>query len=264
MPVAARIGRAGRVGLVLAAGLAGGGTALALGAGNSGGVITACVQGTVGATSPFVPLTIPGNVRIIDPSEQQACTTTPGSVTRQHEITWNNVGAQGVPGAIGANGRVGATGPSGPITITMPTVRPGAAPIGGVQLNDGNKLVRFKILSLSVLPSEQRAFSGPGPAGGVAGNFKFGAFVIRKTIDQVSPVLFRSAAVGSSAKSGLLLVQVPSETGLHTLTGKLTDVSVPAVQDSANELEEVAFEFKTISITWVNGGISTSDSWAAP
>lgn len=264
MPVAATIGRAGKVGLVLAAGLAGGGAALAVAAGNSGGVITACVEGTVGATSPFVPLTIPGNVEIIDPSQQQTCTSTPGSVTLQQEITWNNAGAQGVPGRIGAKGRVGATGPSGPITIATPTVRPGAATIGGVQIDDGNKLVRFKILSLSVPPSEQSAFSGPGPAGDVPGNFKFGAFVIKREIDRASPVLFGAVADGSSFKTGLLLVQVRSASGLHTLTGQLTGVSVPAVQDGSGELEEVAFVFRSISFSWADGGISTSDSWAAP
>jgi hypothetical protein len=64
----------GRAALLLAVGAAGGGAALAVASVPDGsGLVSACYQVT--AAGATVPVTTPGNVRIIDPSANQHCNT---------------------------------------------------------------------------------------------------------------------------------------------------------------------------------------------
>lgn len=63
-------------------------------------------------------------------------------------------------------------------------------------------------------------------------------------------------------RQGCLLVAVG-------IAGGGAALAVASVPDSsgvvrAYELEELGFVFRSTSVTWTNGGISTSNSWAAP
>jgi Type VI secretion system effector, Hcp len=101
------IGRPWKAVLLVAVGAAGGGAALAVASvPDSSGVIHACYG--VSAAGSTVPSTSAGNLRIIDPSANQHCNTTPGLTPAfENTIAWNTAGPPGTPGAPGAPGAPG-------------------------------------------------------------------------------------------------------------------------------------------------------------
>jgi type VI secretion system secreted protein Hcp len=228
--------------LLLAVGAAGGGAALAVASiPDQNGVIHACYALAPGST---LPTTTPGNLRIIDPTAGQTCSTgnpaggPPGEAT----LSWNTAGP---PGATGAQGLPGATGPKGPpgnvvtisgqtfslsngrtLTITdQPTIAPllvssSDKPIGTLTVGTGRAALSFDILAWGFAPTGSTQSHG---SGGGAGKVKFNEFTIKKTTDKSSPLLFQKCATGEHIPKAVLFIRKAGagKSAVYTFTNVL-------------------------------------------
>lgn len=236
MGIGTRIGRPWRAVLLLAAGVAGGGAALAVaGVPDSNGVIHACVSVTnTGPGGSTVPSGGP-NLRVIDPAANQACNTvgSPAGVPpTATELDWNQTGPQGPPGQPGQPGAPGKTATVlGGQTLTLPggqvltvngnpsgvpqLVAPAGRPSGGnlTLTLDGKS---YELMSLSQVVTRTGASAGAGGRRGVH------ELQISRQIDKASPKLAEACASGQSFKSAIIVVRKAGKAYLeYKLTGVL-------------------------------------------
>ena len=236
------IGRPARAVALLAAGAVGAGAAIAVASvPDSSNVIHACVQeiGTVPVTGP--------NVRIIDPSANQTCTSTPGAAGTEQAISWNTTGPQGPAGPPGAPGAPGAPGPEGhTLTIngetftisginrvgtvqntTPPPLQgnPGGHAVGTLTLGSGRGALAFNVLAWGVSPQSTGQSAGAG-----GGRRSVSDLRITKVVDKASAKLFQACAAGQHIKQATLVVRKAG--GKPYLTIKLNNVLVSSYEQS--------------------------------
>lgn len=219
-----RIRRPGRAALLLAVGAAGGGAALAAASVPDGnGVVHACYQ--VSAAGSTVPVTTPGNMRIIDPSASQSCglSLPSGGTIPERSISWNTTGPAGPPGPSGATGPTGPPGAPGRtltvaaghtftiagggivtvgdspgLTIVQPTVGDNAHAFGHLTFDPGSHgALGFDVLAVSFAAGNKS--SGTGGGGGT-GKVSVHDIQITKVFDQSSPKLSLACTNGTHFK----------------------------------------------------------------
>jgi hypothetical protein len=198
---AVQIARPWKAVALLAVGAAGGGTAAAIASvPDSNGVIHACYEAPSGST---VPATTTGNLRIIDPSAGQTCTTYPASGLTEVSIQWNQQGPQGIPGSQGPQGSQGPTGPQGAaakantinFNLVPPLIKASTGPEATVVLRrKGNVALQFSFVSF--------AFGGKGSIGSIHG-IKFNEITIVRKYDG-SPTIAKAIVGGAHYDTGTI------------------------------------------------------------
>lgn len=184
--------------LLLAAGAAGGGAALAVASVPDGnGTFHACLDQTVSGTTS-VPSQSGSNVTVIDPAAGQHCNPPGRAAANQREITWNATGPQGPQGAQGPSGAPGRSvtvvsgqtltlpggqviaigGSSGGVNIALPPVS--GRPIGTGRIRG---LPSFNVLSV-------------GLANATAKRGKFHDMVVVMTVNKASARLSQACVNG--------------------------------------------------------------------
>jgi type VI secretion system Hcp family effector len=226
--VVKRIGSPGRAALLILVGAAGGGAALAVAnVPDSTGVIHACYQ--VPDPGQTVPSPSAGNLRVIDPSAGQACDSdgTHGQNHSEQPLDWNAASLTGAPGAPGPSGALGAQGPPGNgLTITSPSVKSTAHPVGEVDLGTGRQALNFDILELS--------FASSSTEGGSAAKVSVHDISITKKVDKASPAFFRACVSGAHYKKVTITMRKAGgssgSSGTPFLKMTMTDVHISSYQ----------------------------------
>jgi type VI secretion system secreted protein Hcp len=235
------ISRPTRAVALIAVGAAGAGAAVALASvPDSGGVIHACV--TTGQNG--TPVTTGANVRIIDPSAGQSCTSAAGAPATEESVTWNSVGPQGPSGPAGPQGPSGPAGADGhTITINGETftisglkaigtvesappvlqANPKGPTIGVLTLGSGPRSTVFKVLGWSVGVTGGAGSSGSGRHAG-------GELQVTKVIDKSSPVLLKACVSGKHFQAATLTLR---KSGTTYLMVKLTDALISSYSETS-------------------------------
>lgn len=115
------------------------------------------------------------------------------------------------------------------------------------------------------------------PSSGTAtGKRQHSPIMITKLIDQATPQLYEAFVSNETLTSATIALWGPLPDGSGTETQYFTitltnallvaaTLSSPNVQDPSNmtgpSYEELQFVFQTITLTWVNGGITAQDTW---
>jgi type VI secretion system secreted protein Hcp len=254
--------RVWKAGLLIAVGIAGGATAVAVASvPDSNGVIHACYQ--VDKAGSTVPATSTGNLRIIDPSAGQTCNTVSasGAPGTEATIAWNQTGPPGPEGPAGPQGPAGKSvtiaggntltiggsvvtvgAPSG-VTISVPAVGPNSRAIGTATVGG---LGSFTILSLSLGTSNPTAVTG-----NAASRARISDIVITKSVDKSSPSLQRACVNGTHFPKVTIELR---KGGKVYLTYTLKDVLVSSFDVSghgnANPTETVSFSYAKLAIVY--------------
>ena len=264
MGVWARTGRIGKAGLLLAVGLAGGGTAVAVATvPDAGGVIHACYSVSNGEPAPNATLTV------IDPSANQTCSTTAppaGGPPPQRELTWNQ---QGPPGQQGQQGPQGAPGNTATVTkggtltlsggqvlqvesagggVTLPSPSRNLPGGSDVVIGSGRSALSFPILDVSVL--------NPGGATG-AGKQSFKDLSISKRVDKASAKLFQFCASGKHFPKVTITLRKKGgkKGGTPYLVYTMQQVFVTSIQSAGasgetRPTEQVTFTYGSLQIKY--------------
>lgn len=247
-----RIRRPGKALALVAVGAAGGGAALAVASvPGSSGTISACYGVTaIPGSVTTVPVTTGANLRIIDPSAGQTCSTDPAR-PQERPLSWNQTGPPGLPGQTGAPGKTQTIAGGNTITIGGAVLTVGrssgltiaAAPIGRhtfaqMRLGSGRGALSFGILGLSFTKGSQGGSSGAGGS-----KTKVQAITITKLIDKASPKLAQACTIGTHFNSAIIVVAK----GGHSLTYKLSNVLVSSYQVSASGKSGAPTESLTLS-----------------
>jgi type VI secretion system secreted protein Hcp len=249
--------------------VAGGGAAFAVASVPDGnGVIHACYQ--VPSVDSTVPVATLGNVRVIDPSAGQACTTTSSPLGAQNPVErpldWNTAGPRGATGPQGLQGAQGRTGNTLSVlgetfrlsngrtltatnqpTIAPLAVSPTARPIGTLTLHVLGAPPTIEVLSWSFGATNSGAHSGGG--GGGAGKVKFNEFTITKTTDKASPQLFKFCANGKHIPTVVLFVRKAG--GGQSVTFTFTNVLISAYQTGGSGHSDTPVESVSLNFTKV-------------
>jgi hypothetical protein len=250
--------------LLVAAGAAGGGAALAVASVPDGnGTYHACVSVVPRGTS-----TIPAggaNVSVIDPGAGQQCNTTAGAAPAQTEISWNATGPPGPPGTPGSTGSAGAPGKtvtvagghtltiggqvitvaSDPgVTITPRPLRGNARPVATVQIGSGRDALSFPVLDF--------AFASPATATASGRSTQVKDLSITKRLDKSSTKLFEACATGKHFPKATLTVRKASGKIYLVFTFKL--VAVKTISSASNggggsPLQTITLSFSQQSLT---------------
>jgi hypothetical protein len=225
-----RIGRAGRIGVLLGAGAAG--TAAAIAAAtvpDPSGVIHACYE----VQAAGAPVTTSANLRIIDAGAGQTCTTTttPGSpAPAEAPLDWNKRGLTGRTGLTGVAGPPGSRGPAGTLTVTSPP--PGHA-IGEVEFGKGLDL---SVAAITFPTGTSFRMGLPGRANG-------GTLTLTATAGSQIPV----RVDGSHYPGAVLVVSLAGEAGHPYLVFNFKLVAVKTIQWTSggdeSPKETITFEY---------------------
>ncbi len=243
----ARTGRLTKVALLIAAGAAGGGAAIAVASvPDSNGVIHGCYS--VNASGN--PVTTGPNLTVIDPNAGQSCATTTsptGAPPSQRELSWNQLGPPGPSGPQGPSGPAGAPGAPGQTAtvvqgqkLTLPGGEviavggTGGAPapvdgggvVGEVSMGDGSV---FKLRGFS-FGTSQSGTSGSSSSGAGAGKVKFKEFSIKKLTDKSSPIFFLACATGKHFPKVTVTLK---KNKVPYLVIKMTDVLISSYSASS-------------------------------
>jgi type VI protein secretion system component Hcp len=201
--------------------VAGGGALAVASVPDGGGVIHACYEVTdPGQTNPA---SVPGNLRIIDPSAGQSCYPdgAPGApgLGPEQPLSWNSTSLSGQPGA---QGPAGAQGPPGDgLTIETPKVKSTAHPVGHVDLGTGEQALDLDILALSFASSSSGAGTGKVSVHDIS---------ITKKVDKTSPAFFRACATGTHYKKVTITMRKAGGEQKSFIKYTLTDVVISSYQ----------------------------------
>ena len=99
--------------------------------------------------------------------------------------------------------------------------------------------------------------------------------VITKEIDKSTPLLFRSLTTNENLSDVTLEFFRQNQEGdgtmQHYFTVKMTNANIsrtgqhpPDPGHDDHPLESIAFTYQKIQWTWVDGGVTAEDDWAAP
>jgi type VI secretion system secreted protein Hcp len=263
-------------------------TAAALGAGaavavgsipGSDGTITGCYAGAEGGEIIYKDLTyreLPGALRVIDPSLPHTITLAAGGPPepnpaavcdpkQETQITWNEKGPQGLPGATGPQG------PQGPPGSAGGQGAPGSPLIGGTTFGiSGNGSTFLKLdgikgestdkIHKGEIQVDGFSLSAQGGAqssggGGGAGKVSIQSFQITKQLDKSSPLLFQAAATGKHIKDAILSFTRKAGGEQKTyLKFEFQGILISGVQDGASDKvtpsEQVTFAFQKCKETF--------------
>ncbi len=219
------------------------------------------MQVTTNSSQQTVPIPALGNVRIIDPSQNQSCSTGSAGPAGGAEtaLDWNQTGptgAQGVPGAAGPKGATGQAGAAETITIVGSGLAPGSSSIGEMQMNTTitGQRYHFPIVSygLTQIPTDGSTGSA------TSGKRRHQPFTIVKQTDAASPRLLQAITKGTHYKSAIIVCR---KAGGAYLEVTLTDVTVSGFSQASGgdrPVESVSFEYGAISFRYTK---STPDDW---
>lgn len=272
----ARTGRFSKAVAFTAAGLAGGGAAIAVASvPDSSGVIHACYS----VDSNGAPSTTNGpNVTVIDPNAGQTCSTTSppsGGPPSQAALSWNT---QGPPGATGAPGQQGPAGTPAAVgsgltittgLLTLPggqvltvessgggvTLPNPPAPSGGtneVVMTGDRGSVTYPILSLVVLASQAGTSGGRGVG---ARQVTVRDISVTRRIDATSTKLAEFCVTGQHFKT--VTITLAKKGGAQYLRYTLSSVYIIAEQVSGGHgdgtpTETVTFAFGSSQVQYVS------------
>jgi len=246
--------RSAKLALALAVVVLGAGAAIAIaGVPDQNGVIHACLRtGTDG-----LPATAE-NVRVIDPSAGQSCTSSDpaGGGTGEQTLTWNVTGPQG------PQGPQGPAGSNGTATVTS------ASPVGTITisgLGSTSKQATSKAAGVTPLTADILSFSfvsngSAGKAGTGSGKQAAPSQIkITKTVDASSPALQKASVEGKSLLTVTVALYKPGTTTVGT-TIKLGKALIASEEWSAssgggsNLQESLTFVAQTLKVTSSGGG----------
>ncbi len=243
-----RIQRVWKAAALLAVGAAGGGAALAVASvPDSNGVIHGCV----GIGQSGKPIITGPNLRIVDTSAGQTCSTVnaAGGPPSEANLAWNTIGATGPRGARGARGpavtiaggntftisggTVITVGASHGLTINTPTITANSRAIGRLAMTLGGAPNNLPVYSWSFVGSGGSSTGGSGGAGKTG----LHEIVITKTQDASSPKLQKACANGEHFKTVVLSVRkaggAGGGAGGQYLVYKFEDVKITSYQLSS-------------------------------
>jgi type VI secretion system secreted protein Hcp len=256
---------------LVAVGAAGGGAALAVASVPDGGTgeIHACYELGKGST---LPATSAGNVRIIDPSAGQTCSTAPppaGGPASEGTVDWNVRGPQGPPGTPGAPGAPGKSvtiasghtftisggqvitvGGGNGITLAPPRVNERGPGIGQMSIG-GSSPLSFDVFAVSFAAGT----SAGGSSGKGAGRASLGEISITKVLDKASTKLFQACASGKHYPKATITLR---KAGKPYLSYQLTDVLITSYQlggagsGGSAPLESISISFGKIKLQYHN------------
>ncbi len=102
-------------------------------------------------------------------------------------------------------------------------------------------------------------------------------FVISKSLDRASPLLYAVLTSNENIQSAELQFFTPDKTGIEKqhFTVRLSNANISSINfrmpntrgkftAQLPEREEIAFTYQKISWTWNEGGISAEDDWETP
>lgn len=102
-------------------------------------------------------------------------------------------------------------------------------------------------------------------------------FVITKTVDRASPLLYLILTSNENIQSAEILFFTPDKMGIERqhFTVRLSNANISAINfrmpNTRNkftaqlpEREDISFTYQKISWTWNDGGISAEDDWETP
>jgi type VI secretion system secreted protein Hcp len=130
---------------------------------------------------------------------------------------------------------------------------------------------------IMVIAANHEIESPRDPASGLpTGKRMHKPFVITKELDKSSPLLYQAMVTNENITEWELQFWAPSVSGLEkqNYTVKLTNASIADIRfrmpdnkrvdlEKLSEYEEIEFTYQKIQWTWVDGGITSVDSWAA-
>jgi type VI secretion system secreted protein Hcp len=199
-------------------------------------------------------------------------------------VSWNVVGPVGPPGVAGAAGvpgRDGRDGLQGPQGVAGPQGAAGPAGSGGGAASSPNAIQG----NFTATGQKQGAITGDGPNGVMiliglshaiisprdaasglpTGKRMHKPFVITKELDKSSPKLLTALVSNENLTTVTFTLTRKNADGTTApyMTVKLTNANVSSRAETGN-LEEISFTYQKIEWTWVDGGISAVDDWAAP
>ncbi len=279
------MGRSGKAVLLVAVGVAGGATAIAVASiPDSNGVIHACVQLQPGG----LPVTTGANLRVIDSGAGQICSTSnpTGGPPAEETLDWNAIGQQGAPGAPGAPGHVVtlsgesfSIGSGHTATLTSPpTLAPfqftgNTRPIGTMTLNGGTRQAGVRravaVTGTGPLSSEilDWGFTSQGAGAGAGGRgarkVQLGDLHVVKTTDKSSPQLMLACVTGKHFPKAVLYIR---KAGGESLTITLTDVLISSYQSGGHgagdqtPLESLTLNFTKIEFQYTKQGKTPATS----
>jgi len=159
-------------------------------------------------------LAIPGNIRIIDPSNGGACTSV-SAATTEVPLDWNQQGPggpQGPQGLLGLQGPQGQPGPAG---------QPGTSGTVSVPTGSGQQALSLNVLAFA-------STGTPTSGGSASGRATHSEFTITKLTDSASPSLFQDSVSGKRFPSATLSLRKSG--GQTVLRYDLANVLVSAYQ----------------------------------
>jgi type VI secretion system secreted protein Hcp len=198
---------------------------------------------------------------------------------KERLVTWNvtgpvgPAGPAGAAGAAGAAGRDGRDGVQGPQGVAGPQGPAGAAGAAGGAASSPNAIQgNFTATGITgdgpngtiILNGLSHAITSPRDAasGQASGKRMHKPFVITKELDKSTPMFLQKIITNAT----LAVVTFNFTRGTSTtpyLTVKLTNAQV-ASRTQTGATEEISFTYQKIEWTWVDGGITAVDDWAAP
>jgi len=138
----------------------------------------------------------------------------------------------------------------------------------------GQKTGKFVGPSNGKIPALAFSYSVRSPrdpaSGQATGKRQHSPVAFTKPWDATSPLFFNSIVSNENLTSVLFEFSQPDDKGVSQVyqTVKLTNASVAGLtrraSAGATDLEDITLTFQNIEITHVTGGITASDSWAAP
>jgi Type VI secretion system effector, Hcp len=248
------IGRPLKAGLLVAAGAAGGGAAIAVATvPDSSGVIHACVT-----TDPASGRPASGaNLRIIDPSAGQTCNTVAGAAPQEATLAWNVTGPQGATGPQGPPGTPGATntvgsghtftisggqvitvGSSPGVTISLPPVSGRGGAVSQMTLG----ALTFDVLQLAL---------GVSQTGAAKSNIH--EIMVAKRQDKSSASLALACANGKHFSKATIVLR---KAGKPYLEYDLKNAFITSLQTSSGggdgklPVEQISFSYGSIEIKY--------------
>lgn len=170
-------------------------------------------------------------------------------------LSWNTVGPAGQAGPAGATGPAGRDGRD-----AVGTAPPAPDGVAGTLMVTGTRQGPFSTTSIPLTGLSHEIVSPRDAASGLpTGKRMHKPFVITKQLDKSTPLLLEALVNNENLTSVLIGLL---RNGQQVATIKLTNASISSYVD-AGDTEHWSFTYQKIEWTWVDGGISASDDWAA-
>jgi type VI secretion system secreted protein Hcp len=171
-------------------------------------------------------------------------------------LSWNTVGPVGPVGPAGVAGPAGRDGRD-----AATTAPPAPDSVAGTLLVTGQKQGAFSTTSIPLSGLSHEIVSPRDTASGLpTGKRQHKPLTITKEWGASTPKLLNALVTNENLTSVLIGLL---RNGQQVATIKLTNASISSYAD-AGDTEHWSFTYQKIEWTWVDGGVTAQDDWAAP